>query len=457
MSYHPLSELFIKAKSDRVVAFSDSGDVNWQQFIVDIHSLISLLEQCPGQRVAICCDNSYLFSVALFACIYAKRCLVIPGNYQPAMLLSLSEQFDILIDDAVIAESTKQQLKQQTITLPIAVNDKANFEFTALSLHDILITLYTSGSTGQPKAIKKSLAMLDAEVFSLEKHFSAQLADTRILSTVSHQHIYGLLFRILWPLCAGRAFAVQNLIYPEQVVSCATSSKTLISSPALLKRLQVTDGSGCYSAIFSSGGPLAYQAAATCQHLFQQTPIEVFGSTETGGIGFRQQHQADSVWQFFSGVKASLGELDCLQLSSPWLSERTPGRDDYQTSDQCELLGEQRFRLKGRIDRIVKIEEKRVSLQEVETHINELKWVQESVVVVVNEPQRMTLGALLVLTEQGIDELNLLGKGRFWIKLRQALRDWLEPVAIPRHFRLSEEIPTNPQGKRLVKEIAELF
>ena len=50
-----------------------------------------------------------------------------------------------------------------------------------------------------------------------------------------------------------------------------------------------------------------------------------------------------------------------------------------------------------------------------------------------------------------------IGKGRFWIELRQALRLWLEPVGIPRHFRVVSEIPVNTQGKLLYNEIAALF
>ncbi|PSD47026.1 hypothetical protein C7E25_24925, partial [Stenotrophomonas maltophilia] len=55
----------------------------------------------------------------------------------------------------------------------------------------------------------------------------------QVHGTVSHQHIYGLLFRVLWPLVAGR------LIHPRRLRSwkarrymarCPTSTSTACCS-----------------------------------------------------------------------------------------------------------------------------------------------------------------------------------------------------------------------------------
>ncbi|GAD32009.1 aconitate hydratase domain protein [Photobacterium leiognathi lrivu.4.1] len=50
-----------------------------------------------------------------------------------------------------------------------------------------------------------------------------------------------------------------------------------------------------------------------------------------------------------------------------------------------------------------------------------------------------------------------MGKGKFWLLLRQQLRQWIEPVGIPRSYRLVESIPLNTQGKRLVSDLEQLF
>jgi len=458
MPFNSLSSLLLANRPGHKVAFSTNSQLDWEQFLDDIYSLSLLIKAQPCKAVAICCEDSYLFSVAFFACSYAAKKIVLPGNHQPAMLAALSSHFDLLIADGEVTTKITA-----SITLPLALQEdkteRLDFEFSELDLNTTNITLFTSGSTGTPKAINKTLQMIDAEIHALQKQWGQLLDGTSIVSTVSHQHIYGLLFRVLWPLCAGRAFISHDLTYPEQVIKNGTPEQVLISSPALLKRLQNEGQLANYRAVFSSGGPLSNDAAESCKTLLNQTAIEVFGSTETGGIAFRQQHDIDTPWQFFPDVQPKLMGQDCLALRSPWLGKelRKDAGGYYQTSDQCELLNDHQFRLNGRIDRIVKIEEKRISLQEVEKHLNELDWINESVVLVLDEQHRITLGALLTLTELGEQTQRTLGKGRFWIKLRHALREWIEPVGIPRHFRVAKEIPMNKQGKLLQQEIAELF
>jgi acyl-coenzyme A synthetase/AMP-(fatty) acid ligase len=434
--------------ANQVVAFSEGEQVCWGQFLADIRALRFKLAATDMQNCAICCDDSYYFCVALLAAAYSDKNIILPGNHQPAMLAELAAHFDLIIHDGLLDEHfSKPQLQ-----LPL-LEPAPDFSFYELDLAQIPVILFTSGSSGVPKAINKTLLMLDAEVNGLENLWGELVAGTEIASTVSHQHIYGLLFRILWPLCAGRAFQRNDLVYPEQVIACAGHKQTLISSPALLKRLQPGPQNGAYRAVFSSGGPLSANAAQQCHALFNQYPFEVFGSTETGGIGFRQQFEESSPWTFFSGISVQLGEDDCLRIRSPWVDPQSW----YQTSDQCELRENNQFILKGRVDRIVKIEEKRISLVDVEQRLNQLEWIDESSVLVLDDINRISLGAVIKLSGKGEALLQQVGKGKFWIKLRQALRLWVEPVGIPRHYRIVPEIPVNKQGKRLYSEISQLF
>jgi len=450
MNFRSLKNVLLSDReATQAVAFLDGQSVCWAQFLSDVDALRVVLAAIKKQDCAICCADSYYFCVAFFAAVYAGKKIVLPGNHQPAMLSDLSAHFDLIIHDGLVESS----FNKQQLLLPLAALQRSDLAFSELDLAQIQVTLFTSGSSGLPKAINKSLLILDTEIAELECLWGKQLAGCNIVSTVSHQHIYGLLFRVLWPLCAGRVFQRDDLVYPEQVVFYAQQNTTLISSPALLKRLQENGESRLYRAIFSSGGPLSPAAAQQCHRLFKQYPFEVFGSTETGGIGYRQQFQAAAPWTLFSGISAQLGEDNCLRLCSPWIDAKSW----YQTSDQCELLENKQFILQGRVDRIVKIEEKRISLVEVEQRLNQLEWIEESAVLVIDDIHRLSLGAVLNLSEQGQVLMSSLGKGKFWIKIRQTLRLWLEPVGIPRHYRIVSEIPVNKQGKRLHCDISQLF
>ena len=89
----------------------------------------------------------------------------------------------------------------------------------------------------------------------LESLWGATLASARIFPTVSHRHVYGLLFSVLWPLLNRRPFATFRLEFPEQLVDGNGSGNVLVSSPALLKRIGHLDAdTRAWRAGFSSGG-----------------------------------------------------------------------------------------------------------------------------------------------------------------------------------------------------------
>ncbi|CAG21988.1 hypothetical acyl-coenzyme A synthetase [Photobacterium profundum SS9] len=436
-----------------------AGNVLWSQFRSDVNALTQQLTASKHQRWAICFEDSYFFTVAFMAAAHANRHIILPGNYQPAALAELAPHFDAVLHDGVVDLSTTDielftvdaaSLSAMSASTSQTTNSPT---FIPLLLNTICLTLFTSGSNGTPKAIDRTLALLDAEIEQLDAVWGGIISNSTITSTVSHQHIYGLLFRVLWPLCSGRAFERLNVIYPEQVIAHANQDTTLISSPALLKRLTEEHVSKPYRAIFSSGGPLSLDAAQHSQNLFEQRPFEVFGSTETGGIGYRQQQDATTPWLLFPAINMMLNAEGCLRLLSPFIDPK----NWYQTSDQCACLSERTFMLKGRADRIVKIEEKRISLTEVERRLCDLDWIEEAAVLPLEETNRLILAAVITLSENGKKTIDDLGKGKFWLTLRQALRQSVEPVGVPRRYRAVDEIPLNSQGKRLVRDLEQLF
>ena len=455
VSYISLSELLSQNRApESIVCFDDNSEITWQTFNDDLSQLVHLLSSSPFQRVAICTQDSYLFSVAFLACAVSKKHIILPGNYQPCALAELSEHFDCLLVDDSIGEVEVSDVRN--IQNLLDSNPKAQQplidNLAPIDLAAIQLTLFTSGSSGTPKAIDKTLEHLDIEIAQLDKNWGDLLKGNRVHSTVSHQHIYGLLFRILWPLCSGVPFARHNLEYPEQILSHANKQSVLISSPALLKRLKHETQSAQLAGVFSSGGPLPTESAHQSRSLLGHLPIEVFGSTETGGIAFRQQQSAQTPWQLFDCIEASLNSENCIKLLSPYIDKN----NWYQTADECEMVSSNQFILKGRTDRVIKIEEKRVSLVEVEKRLEQLPWISECVVIPFEEPERLILASVLVLSDQGQAKLATMSKGKFWLMLRSELRKWLEPIAIPRKYRVVDEIPLNSQGKRLTSHIEQL-
>ncbi|WP_323156601.1 AMP-binding protein, partial [Pseudomonas oryzihabitans] len=289
----------------------------------------------------------------------------------------------------------------------------------ALDLQAPLLTLSTSGSSGEPKLIAKQLFQLANEVAALERLWGESLGDATILGSVSTQHIYGLLFRVLWPLCSGRPFARQALPFTEELQRETAAllregrRAVWISSPALLKRLgeNLDDAIlGQVVRVFSSGGVLPEAAATACQARFGQYPTEVYGSSETGGIAWRQGPQP---WQAFADLTLGQDADGALWLTSPYLPEGVR----EQTMDGVSLLGDGRFELLGRLDRIVKLEEKRIALPALEARLLDHPAVADVRLGVVQQG-RALLGALVALSESGLHQLRNGGRRALVAELR---------------------------------------
>jgi acyl-coenzyme A synthetase/AMP-(fatty) acid ligase len=314
----------------------------------------------------------------------------------------------------------------------------------------------TSGSTGTPVVFPKQLGQLEREVAGLESVFGERLGKVRLLGTVSHQHIYGLLFRVLWPLSAGRLFESAQLFFAEEIVAHAerASGVVLVSSPAHLKRLpeSLPAARRLFRAVFSSGGPLDFAAAEACRERFGCFPLEIFGSSETGGIAYRERARDAVPWTSLPGVEVAVDGQGLLRVRSPHLVD-----DEWlTTSDRAKVLDGGSFELLGRSDRIVKMGEKRVSLSAVEACLTASEWVQEARVVVLGG-EREELGAVVVPSAAGRELLARDGKLGLNRQLKAVVAPRVEAVGLPRRFRYVERLPENSQGKVLEAELQALF
>jgi 3-hydroxymyristoyl/3-hydroxydecanoyl-(acyl carrier protein) dehydratase len=186
--------------------------------------------------------------------------------------------------------------------------------------------------------------------------------------------------------------------------------------------------------------------------VFGRPPIEVLGSTETGGIAWRRQSTADELWTPFPDISIESGEERALIVRSPYLQEAAP----LATGDAVELLEDRRFRLLPRGDRIVKIDGKRVSLARVEEAVSALADIAAAAVLTLPD-RRDALGAVVELTGAGGARLAQHGAFRLSRSLRTALSSALEPPERPKHWRFVDAIPANAQGKRVLEDLRALF
>lgn len=403
------------------------------------------VEASGARRVAICTDDPYEFACALFAVAAMHKEVVIPGSNAPGYLADLAHAYDLMLDAPALAACVHDTNGEPAIrACPI---DAA-----------AAVTLYTSGSSGTAKPVRKSLAQLDAEVRTLQREWGGLVGAAVTLSSVPHHHIYGLLFRILWPLSAGRAFDRMPVFEPLQLRQrlAEYGGGVVVSTPSQLMRWPALPGFPMQApvpcAFFSSGGPLPADAAAAYSNAFGAVPLEIFGSTETGGIAWRRQ-DISPAWQPLTGVDVRCDDDGVLCVRSAHL-----GHDRWhRTDDTARFDAHGRFALAGRCDRVVKLDGKRISLPELEARIRSHAYIEQAAAVVVDGTTRARVGVVAVLTAAGRDALVADGRIAVATTLRHALGAYFDAAALPRYWRFLHEMPFDTRGKLPAAALAAAF
>jgi acyl-coenzyme A synthetase/AMP-(fatty) acid ligase len=456
LDYIGLTELLARGRNSAHPVASDGGvERTWLDFVQEVAGWRSEFAARSESRFGLFHPDAWHFAAALFGAWSAHKVVVLPGDTQPATLDALSADVDAFAGEFPL-DLGKPAIREAR---------GSSGELEALGSFDVLrpdwpgLAVMTSGSTGKPTLFPKKLSQFAAEMQSQESVFGDRLGRARVLGTVSHQHIYGLFFRVLWPLCAGRVFEAAQLFFPEQILAHAEHSldALLVTSPAHLKRLPESalarPRRSRFRAVFSSGGPLDVASAKLAFRHFRRWPLEIFGSSETGGVAFRELIRKDSPWAPLPGVEIAIEPgSELLRVRSAHLWED----GWFTTSDRVRKLDGSAFELLGRSDRVVKIEEKRVSLDAVEAGLRESGLVQE-VRVVVLDGERTELGAVVVPNALGRELLAREGRRQLNLALRAAVGRHVERSALPRRFRYVEALPENHQGKVPADALRRLF
>lgn len=493
-----LSDLFTQRDAEHSVYLSQDKTVRLNEFTHRAIQLADTIKEQPEKRWLLWANNAGDFFCQFIALCLANKHIIMPGNAQPGTLDSLRNEYDAALVDTPLfthpaahsayinQQKTSGIAEQQQAIFEVVANEKPehikaqledpapsnNTLVDSIHLYDVQITLFTSGSTSKPKAINKTLTQLLVEVDAQQQQWSDQVGQYTVLATVSHQHIYGLLHVCLWPFWRGAAFYAELHQYPEELLELAQQHTpcVLVSSPTHLERLPKSpDFSAKHSAIqsiFSSTGLLSLDAAKILENTCGFAPFEIFGSTETGGVAWRQQHTRPqdgntnpvTPWRALPGVTISVNASGCLCVQSAH-----GGEQKHVMGDRVTLLDERHFLLLGRIDSIVKVEGKRLSLTEMESTLNAHPLVK-SVRIIVLKRKREEVGAVIVLgpdaaTKAGMTttDLSTAQKKALSQELKQHLAAFYERILIPRRWRFVEQFPTDTQGKVTLSQLESCF
>lgn len=419
--------------------WNDNSDVfeNYPQFIEGIAAKII---ESSAKRIFIIHEDRAFFLAGFLAAHLAGITLVLPHTIAAGALQELMQPDDVILKDILEkVTSTRNQITKVTIN-----PDVSNIIF------------FTSGTTAKPKEVVKSLSQLEKEIEILEKKWGADelSCKPRFFSTVSHAHIYGLLFSLLWPVSANYKIFRKTFSDWTKLLEHHFSGDYLVSSPSLLERNpHISNKTEGFNKIFSSGSNLEFEHAKACEKSFGILPLEVYGSTETGGIAYRQQFQKSVPWKKFDCITIKTNKENHLSVQSPYILDT----DFYETNDCVSLLNNSSFHLLGRTDRIVKIEGKRVSLSDVEERLCRLDYIENAKIIFLKDNNRDALGAAIILSEQGRQHFFNHGKLSVIKNIKNELKNHMEMISIPRRWRFLEHFPSNSEGKLTCNALEQYF
>ena len=439
MLSHKLSNLLIGGHDESLI--TDDG-ITFLDLKNDVSRARVAIRAVSSKELALFHSDAYIFLVWLLAAWQEKRKVLVPVDKSIALSPKFSTWFKI------------GEFDFPDLTGWEANGELFNEVFSEVDSNFEALGVFTSGSTGEPVRIDKTMRQLENEVEAIESTFGENIAKAVVFyRSVSHQHFFGMPFGVYWAVSRGSLLS--RLAIKGGHEWDALKPQVLITSPSFLKSIAETAsqhkniGSGIQS-IFSAGGILDNSIFSTIKEIAKTRVIDIYGSSETGHIAWRSSPNMS--WQVQAGVEFKKPIDDVLEIKSKFC----PSDAWFTTSDLARQNGDS-FEILGRADRIIKIESTRVSSSQLMASINESDFVDDCLITDLDNGRRSQLGAVLKLSTLGLGVLEKNGRLRLVNGIKESLRGRVNSIAIPRRWRFVAEFPSNNLGKVLKTDLDGLF
>jgi len=304
----------------------------------------------------------------------------------------------------------------------------------SLSKHHDAITFKTSGSTGVEKDIIHQWDELLQEV----RFFSNLFQSTkRIVSFVPCHHIYGFLFTVILPRILNVPVVDFRFKSIGQIISSLDANDLIVSIPIQWRYLNDSMPSDFQ---IKTSNILGLTSTAPCSpDLIQslrkkgiQTITEIFGSSETSGIGYRQSPHAP--YRLLPFLSRNMNK-DLLEKKLP------SGEMRYiETVDNLQWVDNRRFQPVKRRDGCVQIAGINVQPEYVAQKINEHPYIDTCTVRMMTPDEGDRLKAFIVPKDKQISDAKQ-NEVKNWI------RKTLLSVERPSAIIFGEALPRNEIGK----------
>ncbi|MDK1286965.1 hypothetical protein [Pseudoalteromonas umbrosa] len=326
---------------------------------------------------------------------------------------------------------------------PSLLDSKSIYQQLASLQQEAVIFFETSGSTGIPVRIEKSLASMVQEVEELTALFDFGALDL-IDAYVSPVHMYGFIWSFLLPLKLDAPVMYQSNTFLKPVPE-TMSHVMAVSVPSIWHSL-----SGALTAqyryIVNSGGKFGEQRDTQFAELVQNKlpdllGIDVLGSTETGAIAYRMIGQDHlRTYQLLPTVRLHPSDGEHL-IYSDFLPL---GVESAPLDDKVEILANNKILHLGRKDSVFKFKGKRYSLKEIEDKLFQLFAGHALRVYFIEQEHNVRGGELIAFVVKELSHFDITSE----------VRAIFQDLPIPK-IEFIDELPTNAMGKVTLQGLQE--
>ena len=417
-----------------VVAYDGGHAVSAARFIADVRRVAQGLP-ARAYLVNFCVDR-YHFAVGLIAALVRGQISLLPPNQTPEMLRQLQRDYAGLY---ALSDSSQQSGVIEQVIYPQAAEDGGRHLAVRLSVpafaeEQIAAIAFTSGSTGEPTAHRKTWGALargaaaEAERFALHRDGRATL-----VATVPPQHMYGLETSVLMALRGGLALHAGRPFYPADVAAAlgeVPADRVLVTTPVHLRAMLNEEiVLPPLRMIVCATAALSREMAEQAEARYRAPLHEVYGFTEAGMVATRRTVHGQA-WQCLREVRVRR-DGDDVKTVGGHVEKEVP------FTDVVELIDADKFVLHGRNADLVNIAGKRTSLAHLNHQLNSIEGVLDGVFFMPDESGKGVDRLTAFVVAPGVSREMLFG----------ALRTRIDAVFLPRPLYFVDALPRNATGK----------
>ena len=477
-------------KPDQLAIIDDGGQLTWRETSEAINRLTQTLKDrgfVPGDPIAVLCRNHRHMVIAMVAIMQmGGRMLLLNtmasgaqlselAKREGAKMVILDQEFLSVADDLERDKLVVAWADDDTHGLPTleSISKNASTADHPKPAKPGGIVIFTSGTTGLPKGAKRK------EPENLEPlltYFGAipYSCNSTVVVAAPLFHSWGLL-NFGFGLSTVPTYVLRRRFVPEQVIRDIAEYKAevLVVVPLMMQRLVDADPEviknndvSSLKITASSGSALAGDLATHFMDTFTDSVYNFYGATETGWVTIANPKDLRDApgtagrvpWHTHvkvlddNGHEVPQGETGVIYVGN---SMMFGGYTDGRTKDFREGLmhsgdvghfdTEGRLFVSGRDDDMVISGGENVFPRELEDALIEHPAVQDVVVTGIPDPQwGQCLAAYVVVREgQTLTEAEVI----------EYAKQHVARFAVPRAVQFLDELPRNPTGKVMRREL----